>query len=248
MQTDAINSLAELRDELDVAAQRMAKFPSPAVDAGSDSTGTVTTTVDASGRITQVSVAQGWRRLIAIQDFGGAVRQAATAASQAQLTAWAEVADGLLTSEPSARPLPLPHESLGARLAELTIPESSGERRRAALEELLSVLDEAERSLDEAVKRIETRETLRYTGFSKSRHVMVSVNGGGEVAEVRCEPQWLNAARESAIGREVTEAFHTAYQDLDAAGDNSARRALDEFQRLAQDPRALARRLYLCDD
>lgn len=133
-------------------------------------------------------------------------------------------------------------------MADLTAPDSGDERTRATLEELLAVVESAERSLDEAVKRIETQEISRHIGFDRTRHVMVSVNGGGEIADIRCDLRWLNAAQASIIGQEITAAFEAAYQDVDTTGDSAARRALAEFQALAKDPRALARRLYLCDD
>jgi len=244
---DTADTLAELRDELDIAAQRMAAIRTPDSSSGSDRTGVVTVVVEPSGRVAAVTVAANWREHFTADAMASAVREAVEAASSAQLSAWEPAAELHPASEPSARPMPLPYESLGAQLSELTAPGSTDERQRVVIEELASILEAVERSLAAAVEQLETRESAVHAGYSRGRHVMVSVGGAGAFVDLRCDRCWLSDANEHHIGREITEAFNAAYQEAYNALD-SAPRELAGLRQLVSDPRSLAQRLYLCDE
>ena len=88
-----------------------------------------------------------------------------------------------------------------------------------------------------------------HIGQSPDRHVRVTVTGGGEVADVQFSRAWLREAHEANIARQVTAAFHAAYEQAAAHGVDRliADSPLGEVQRATQDPFGLARRLRLTD-
>jgi DNA-binding protein YbaB len=250
MSDDRRDAVARLTDETASFARRAQAAAGAAADArGEDSTGTVSVRLDEAGRVAAVQVTALWRERVGADALGDAVREAVQAAGVARLSAWGERFAGD-TAEDVPEPAPLDRDNLAERLHQLTSPgRMTTEDTRAALLELLALVEDMERGIDEVTERLPAVESAVHLGRSADRHVTVSLTGGGEVREIRYDRGWLAAAHEINIGRQTGSAFAAAYE---AAGRESvdqviARSRLGEVQRATQDPLGLARRLRLTD-
>jgi DNA-binding protein YbaB len=252
VQDDPVERLAELWDQTDVTAQKLAAAAQRGRTwTGADEAGSVTVSVDGTGHVTHVEVQPDWRQRIRGEPLGGAVRGAVEAAFLNRLRSWGEALAGQdAAPQPRARPMPLLHESLAYQLDELATARMSGDDGRAAMRELLQLLESVERDVDRVSEQLRVHVNALYTGYNPARDVAVTITGGGTVSEIRYNRHWLADARGPAIGRETVSAFRAAYREVEAASPDNviARSALGEVQALGQDPFGLARRLHLRGD
>ncbi|HEX2772776.1 MAG TPA: hypothetical protein VHN18_10140 [Micromonosporaceae bacterium] len=252
MQDDPVERLAEVWDQADVAAQKLQGAAQPGRTwTGADEAGAVTVSVNGSGHVAHVEVQPDWRQRIRGEPLAGAVRRAVEAAILSRLRSWGEALAGQdAAPQPQARPMPFLHESLAYQLDELATARMSGDDGRAALRELLQLLESVERDVDRVSEQLRAQVNALYTGYSRARDVAVTITGGGTVSEIRYNRHWLANAGGPVIGRETVSAFQAAYHEAEAASADKviARSALGEVQALGQDPFGLARRLHLRGD
>lgn len=252
MHSDPLENLARLRDRADSVAQQMdAARGAAAVWSGVDDSGTVTVQVEASGDVHDVRVRQGWREQIGLDGMADAVREALVHAGNARLRAWAEMfAEQYGGPEPRARPMPLPADTFAFQLDEMATAGLTGTRLRVALEELLAMAQTVEDGIDQMAERMRSQLDARHVGRSRSGHVIVTVTGSNDIAEIQYDMGWLARANERNIERETFEGLRAAYQQVSrrSATDVIAQGPLREIQALGQDPLGLARRLSLRDD
>ncbi|XVV13689.1 hypothetical protein ACQP2X_04860 [Actinoplanes sp. CA-131856] len=237
MDSEELAGLLEEGEALARTAQSAAAAPSRP---GSDGTGSVRVAVDAHGQVAEVSVAAGWKRQLGPDGLPAAVIDATRDALTRRLAAWGEA-----YGEGRAEPVPL--DDLRWQLGELATRPMSAEDRRAALSELLGLLEAVDRGLDDVSGRLQSTLGTTHTGHSPDRHVAVTVTGGGEVVDVRFGREWLRGAHEINIGRQTTAAFRSAYEKAAAHGVQQviADSPLGAAQRETQDPFGLARKLRL---
>ncbi|SNY28374.1 YbaB/EbfC family nucleoid-associated protein [Paractinoplanes atraurantiacus] len=245
MDSEELAGLLEEGEELARTAQSAATAPA---GPGSDETGSVRVTVDAQGQVAEVSVAAGWKRERGPEGLPAAVIEAVRDALSRRLAAWGEAYGEGKPEMPG--PMEKGQGDFQRKLGELATRRMSAEDRRAALSELLSLLEAVERGLDEVDGQLESTLGATHTGHSPDRHVAVTVTGGGEVVDVRFGREWLRGAHEINIGRQTTAAFRSAYEKAAAHGVQQliAGSPLGAAQRETQDPFGLARRLKLTSD
>lgn len=248
MNDEQLEWLGGVRDEMDVSSQQFESLQKPEGATGSDRSESVKVTIDAAGRVCEVSVSSGWRRQLEIDGLSEAVLEAAGEASSAQMRAWEVSAERGSAFKPVARPMPLSHETVAGQLADRVRPEAFNERCNVVLEEMVAMLEEVSRSLDEVTSQVESRLSSTFQGSSKSGRTKATITGAGDIADVHCDRRWLTNAHEYNIGRELTEAFQDAYRRMDSTTDSPAMNALKDLQSIASDPNKLARRLYLTDN
>ncbi|MEE6261789.1 YbaB/EbfC family nucleoid-associated protein [Plantactinospora sonchi] len=249
---DPLEKLARLRDQADSLAQKAdAAQVAARTTGGTDSTGSVTVTIDAAGRVRDVQVDRAWRNRLGATGLPAALQEATARANANRLEAWSTAfveQDEL--PDPTARPMPLGHETFAYQLDELATAPMNSYRGQAALEELLAMLEAVERGIDQVSEQMQAQLSTTFEGRSPSGHVTVTVTGDGAVTDIRYSQQWLTVAGERAIGAETTDAFEAAYRRTrgHTITDLIDQSPLGRLQDLAQDPLGLARRLYLRDD
>lgn len=216
---------------------------------GSDPTAAVTVGLDPRGRVNAMTVAADWRRRTR-NSLPDAVRAAIEAATTARLEAWANAMNDPSTGMTSATELDLEApRDFAAQLQEAVAAHPTPEAGEAALGELLGILQQVERGLDEASAQVERALSRAVRGRSSDGKVAVTLSGGGDLHEVRYDRNWLQHAAASSISRQTLAAFGDAYSQLDQGGVAKliADSALGEAQQAVQDPFGLARRMRLTD-
>ncbi|MEV4754455.1 hypothetical protein AB0J86_04950 [Micromonospora sp. NPDC049559] len=247
MHDDPIARLTEVWDEVDVLAQKMEAAAQPGRSwAGADRAGAVNVTVNGEGHVAEVRIQPDWRRRISGEDLANAVREAAEAAALSRFESWGE-AFAEQESRPGPRPRPMPAlgDSLAYQLDELATAKMSSDDGRAAVRELLALLESVEQRVDQASAQLQVQAAAVYTGYNTSRDVSVTVNAGGLVSDVSYNRHWLLNTTPSSIGRETVSAFEAAYREASLDSPEAGLRS--EVQGLSQDPFGLARRLHLRD-
>jgi DNA-binding protein YbaB len=141
--------------------------------------------------------------------------------------------------------MPALGDSLAYQLDELATARMSSDDGRAAMRELLSLLESVEQRVDEATAQLRTQTAVLHTGYNTSHDVSVTINAGGMVSDVSYNRHWLADTPASTIGRETVSAFQDARRR--ASVDSPGAGLLGEVQALSQDPFGLARRLHLRD-
>jgi DNA-binding protein YbaB len=250
---DQFAELAQFRDDLDVQAQKLDAALKAAAGpfTGVDSTESVTVTVTEVGRVTAVTVEQGWRDELGVDMFGAAVLEAIHAAQAAyldELTVAAAEQDE--APPPPVRPLPAPSETLAQQLQDLSSGPMSSDELQAGMVELLGLLQSVSDSIDQVQAQVVAFTKATHTGRSRSGHVRVTVNGSGEILELDYDKRWLVNAHEYNVSRETQEACDAAYRMISERGvsDVIARSPLGQVAALGQNPQDLARRLHIRRD
>jgi DNA-binding protein YbaB len=250
---DQFAELAQFHDELDVQAQRLdAAFKATAGPfTGLDSTESVTVTVTEAGRVTAVTVEQGWRDELGVDMLGAAVLEAihtALAAYLDELSVAAAEQDE--APPPPVRPLAAPSENLAQQLQDLSSGPMTSDELQAGMVELLSLLQTVNDSMDQVEAQVVAFTKAKHTGRSRSGHVRAIVNGRGEILEVDYDKRWLVNAHEYNVSRETREACDAAYRMISERGvsDVIARSPLGQAAALSQNPQELARRFHLRRD
>jgi DNA-binding protein YbaB len=248
---DPLEELARLRDRADSLVQKFAATRTGAAFTGADRSGALTVTVDEAGRVANVRVGKAWRTRIGVDALADAVLEAVRAAAAARLRVWAEAfVEQQDAPDPRPGPMPSAFRSTAGQLDELATAPMTSNRGLAALEELLAMARAIERGIDEVSAKVRAHLETTYTGHSASRHVAVTITGGGAVADIRFDPRWLDRAHEISVGRETADAFRAAYRQAGerTIDDVVAQTPIGEVQALGRDPLGLARRLYLRND
>ena len=263
MLDDRLDSLARLFEEGDALLGNARSAAQVSAGPGSDPTGSVLVMLDAQGQVAGVTVVAGWRR-IGVEGLPGAVVEAVRDATARRLNAWGNACGQDTVNQPHSviggprvavtggadvDRMPLDREDFQRRLHAVATGPMSGEDRRAALIELLELVQAIERGVDEVFDKLQATLNATLTGQSRDRNVTVTLTGGGEVTAVRFDRAWLGAAHEINVGRQLTAAFRAAYEKVTAYGVRKliADSPLGEVQRATQDPLGLARRLRMTD-
>jgi len=216
---------------------------------GSDPAEAVGVELDGAGRVSSVAVAVDWReRLRGGGTLAEAVGQAVRAATRSRLETWAKVFSDPGSATTEAPPLQVPTD-YATRLQEAATGEVTAETGAAVLGELLELLQQVEQGLGEVSAKLSATVDRSLTGRSAGDQARVTVNGGGELREVRLERRWLRQAHATDIGRQLLTALRDAYAKVDREGVTQlvAGSALGEAQRAVQDPFGLARRMRLTE-
>jgi len=255
MPDGSLEALARLVEEGEALARHARTAQSVSASPGLDPTGSVSVTLDAQGRASRVNVSAGWQRRVGVEGLSGAVVQAVRDASIRRLTAWGTAfgeepgdrSGTTVSGVPDA--VALDRDDFQRRLHAAATGGMSVEDRRAALSELLELAEAIERGIDEVSDKLQATLDAVHAGQSPDRHVTVSMTGGGEPTAVRFDRTWLREAHEINIGRQLTAAFHAAYENVASRGVRKliADSALGEVQRRTQDPFGLAHRLRMTD-
>ncbi|GAA1636960.1 hypothetical protein [Actinoplanes couchii] len=226
----------------------------------SDSSGTVTVSLNSDGQVGNVRLTMDAKHVLGPAGIGPSVIAAVQAASTARLTAWAEA----YTDDDATRPS---HSVVGSASPGAGLPAASPDGFAAEFErlttgrnldsagvrdamyELLGLLERVDRSLDVAAEQARIGAAARHIGVSSDRHVRVMMTGAGELVDVHCDSRWLREAHEINIGRQITSAFHGAYQTIarDGVAVSLDDKGLGQLRNLLQDPARLAQMLRLGD-
>jgi DNA-binding protein YbaB len=248
MSDDWAEDLARLHDELDKAAQRFAEANSHVEPVtASDSSGSVSVTLDKQGVLQEVKVGATWRKSLEPTTLGAAVQEATSTAVAKRTEAWStRFAEQSNEPNPPVRPMPPSSESVAAQLSAMSDGAGAGPHT-AALEELLAMVRAVNAGIDEATSEVAAYLAATYTGRSHSGHVRATVLGSGAVTELSYEQRWIAKAHHFNVGRETTEAIHDAQQKMANRGVQGIIDAsqLGQVLALANDPKALAERLRL---
>lgn len=248
---DPVAQLSELWDEADILAQRLEAAARQGQSwTATDGTGAVSVTVNGKGHVDEVEIGQDWRRRVSGDELAGAVREAAEAAALRRFESWGEaLAEPGSEREVRPRPMPMLGESLAYQLDELASAKMDSADGRAALRELVSLLESVERGIDQVTAELQVQAGAVFTGYNLTRDVSVSVNAGGVVSDISYNRHWLVNATPQNVSRETVSAFQAAYREASQYSPEAviARSPLGEAQALAQDPFGLARRLHLRD-
>lgn len=244
------NDQHELRDQIDVAAQRFERGARQGRDrySGSSSNDAVTVELNREGRMVLVRVSPSWQDTLAPSELGGAILDALSAAQGSRLEEWGQEAEEAADEDLRARSLPVFEEDLATRLADRLPQASSPEEVEATLQTMATMLREVRESVRTA--RRDLTDVLESTvrGVSDTtRKVEVTVQGTGEIADIRLDPAWLERAHPANINRLVLVAVEDAYARI--AGrtvtDVVERSRLAELARLLNDPEYIDRQLRL---
>jgi DNA-binding protein YbaB len=266
MLDDRLDALRRLFEEGDGLLRTAGSAAQVSAAPGSDSTESVSVTLDGQGQVVGVSVVVSWQRRLGAEGLPGAVVEAVRDASMRRLNAWGE-AYGEDGGDPSAHatgasaggifvaggavaePVELDRGDFQRRLQAAATGQMSDADRRAALIELLELAEAIERGIDEVSGKLQATIQATHTGQSPDRHVTVTMTGGGDVTDVRFNRAWLREAHEINVGRQITAAFRAAYEKVAAQGVSQliADSPLGEVQRATQDPLGLAHRLRMTD-
>lgn len=243
MSENAVEQIAELREELDVDAQRFerARDRMGAVSAN-DATGAVTVRTDTNGLVESVSVEGGWRDRLGADWLAEAVMEAYGNTMAIRSQAWAEE----FAEETPLRPRPAPalHTTTAGQLRERIEQLGTQPDAFALMERLLALLEDIDGRFDDSLARTDRLAAQEYVGRSSSRHVRARVAVSGMLMGVEYDDRWLPTAHAFNIGRETLEAIHDALRDL-AEAQSADQDPLAELARLADDPDALAEFLGL---
>lgn len=240
MANDTTDRIAELRDEVDVEAQRFERARQRVGErAATDASGAVRLRTDADGLVVEVTVDARWRDRLQPEALAAAVLEAYANGVAERSRAWAEDFADDTQEEPRPRPAPGLESSVAAELFRRLQATDGDADPGPVMERLVQLLEDLDRRLDDALDRAEQMGSREYSGQSSSRHVRARVSGGGELVGVEYDARWLPGAHSFNIGRETTEAIHAALREL-AEGQATEPDPMGELLRLADDPAALA--------
>ncbi|MPZ65194.1 MAG: hypothetical protein GEU83_06640 [Pseudonocardiaceae bacterium] len=242
-----ITDLEELRHDAENLQRLFSAGYAPAAQhRGQNGTHAVRVTVGGDGNVSDVEIDQSWRRTVGEQGLSAAVLEAVTDATMRRLAQWAEA----VASEQSHSAQP--NEGAGSGELTTTGPVrppglSDNAEARRTVQEVLSLLKNVEAELDDLEREVKRRGQQHVVGRSPSHLVKVTMAGRGQVVDVNIQRRLMQRADERLLARELTKAFHAAYERADALkldgflGDGK----LSRLQDLAADPNALLRRLGL---
>ena len=246
--TDALLArLGDLRDEMDRALSRF----QTSVDAlgpttGSDKTEAVTVRLDRDGALRSVAVTSDWKTRVRPVELGLAVVAAYGNAVANRLELYAvRMGESDSGPPPALRPAPLPSQTLGGQLWEVT--RDSDPESAAATEAFGTFLHEVNEDIARALGSLRAQRQATYSASSPARHVTVTVNSGGVLQVVAISTSWVGRTHPTNIGREITQAALAATETARTSTALAllSEGVLNDIQRLSSDPIALAQRLGL---
>lgn len=237
-----MEDVARIRDDVERGS---APFRKAATAVGpvtaKDSTGAVTVTVDAKGRIIGIVTSMTWKDAYSAQTLANGVNQAVGAAVSEQLNQWGNsVVDD--DAPPEREPMSMPPvDDLAARLHEAAERDPSG-HPEAAMQIMRDVLREVVDSIDQVQAEIKVHLSREYEGRSASGHVKARVLGNGTLVDLVLDVGWADSAHPNNVGREATQAVQDAYRRLGERGVETilAQSPVGRVSRLSEDPVALA--------
>jgi len=223
MTDDLLARLGDLRDEMDRALSRF----QTSVDAlgpttGSDKTEAVTVRLDRDGALRSVAVTSDWKTRVRPVELGLAVVAAYGNAVANRLELYAvRMGESDSGPPPALRPAPLPSQTLGGQLWEVT--RDSDPESAAATEAFGTFLHEVNEDIARALGSL---RALQVVAISTS---------------------WVGRTHPTNIGREITQAALAATETARTSTALAllSEGVLNDIQRLSSDPIALAQRLGL---
>jgi len=198
-----LENMADSRwDRFDQTARELDRFARfaqrQAAEAhGSDPSAAVTVGLDPQGRVDAMTVAADWRQRVH-GSLPDAIRAAIQAATTARLEAWANAMnDPRAEIAPATEPDLQAPRDFAVRLQEAVTAHPTPEAGEAALGELLGILQQVEHGLDQVSAQVERALSQAVQGRSPDGKVAVTLSGGGDLREVRCNtpPEAASAGR-----------------------------------------------------
>ena len=155
MSDDWAEDLARLHDDVDKSVQRFADANAHIEPVtASDSTGTVTITLDKGGVLQDVKVAGTWRKSLEPSLLAAAVQQAIGTAVAQRTETWAtRFAEQSNEPDPPVRPMGPASDSLAGKLAAATDETGTGDYA-AGLEELLAMVKDVNAGIEQATSEV----------------------------------------------------------------------------------------------
>ncbi|MFD1146337.1 hypothetical protein [Saccharothrix hoggarensis] len=222
----------EENDEGDQPPRRSPDQPDARDDllTGRDPDGVVAVAVNDEAEVQSVTIAAGWKQAVDPRALGGAVVQAANAATVQALAKQAE--------RPTAPPPSPPPQSQPQ-------PQSQPSERITP-EDALRLIDAVNNDLDRYTQRMAEVVDRPTTAESRGGHVRGTARRG-QVVALDADPAWTHTARVSEMQHEFLEVLRTLHArgvpaDL-AQGPRSS--AIAELTALISDPNTLLRRVGL---
>lgn len=223
---DSVRLLAELealRAQADALAARVSATVDPRSRyAGEDQNDLARVVVDSEGRATDVVISRDWRLRVGPADLAAALVAAMGEAQTRRMEGWAT--GGELTMTPT------PMDAL------------SGASGPDLIRELLHMLAQAERQLDEATEHIEKHfaETVEVT--SPAGELTITTRGG-QVAEIAFDRRWIASAGPDEVAHRVCFVLQQAHDRAWTGIGDLLPRELGHLMSFAADPERMLRQL-----
>ena len=205
------------------AAQRSLAEPAE----GSDATGAITVLLDERGRVAAVRPSSRWRQLIAGDQVGEAVVEAAQAALVARLDRWSEILDAQPTIGADDQSVTV--ESHLQSATDLTAARTDAPfvDVLGLVGEVTSALGQAMEAADRSLRPPESGpggdvSVLDPATTIGSRPVVVHLDPGAAVERVDIEMRWLAGADRGRLAGGLTDAFARAYEAADRSAEREA--------------------------
>ena len=236
-----LERLYELHDEIDKKAQRWNRVLPVGDFRGVAAGGTVEVVVSADGRISKITIHEGWRDTTSNEELGARILEAYTDATTAVMQDWGEAFDD---DEEEDDPEPTPIPPLADSFAEAMdrhVTEAGPELAERTFNRLAELLQEVVDKLDEAEEIIKERLTAEYEGADGADTVCVTLQGTGALVDVDIDPDWLVSRHAANITKRVSQALIAARRKVsDAVPDDiMAGTPLARVYELLADPDAL---------
>ncbi|MGN9910835.1 hypothetical protein ACTMTJ_25080 [Phytohabitans sp. LJ34] len=195
---------------------------------GEDRNSLVRVIVDSHGRATDVVVSRDWRQET---DPAGLARAILSAVGEAQARRVEAVGAG---SAPATAALLDRTPAAGGSLAGVSGPD--------LIRDLLPLLDDAERQLDEARHQLEHHFTEKSRLTSPGGELTITTQAG-QVTEIEFADRWITAAGSDEVARQVCHLLQDAHERAWAGIGDLLPRELGELMSFAADPEQMLRRL-----
>jgi DNA-binding protein YbaB len=206
-------SLYEFHDEIDKNAQRLARIQPVGEFCGVAADGAIEVVVSAEGRVSKITVREGWRDAISPEDLGNKVVEAYYDATMAIAHDWGEAREDD-EEEPDPDPAPVPplSESFAAKLDSYV--KGNPEQAEQAFGRLSEMLQGVIDGFDEAEQIIKTRITAEYEGSDPGGVVCVTLQGTGALVDVDIDLDWLENRHATKIDARLGEALAAAQRAM----------------------------------
>jgi hypothetical protein len=233
---DSARLIAEL-DALRAQAEALSRHLSTLTDSrqrhsGRDQGGLARVIVDGRGRATEVAVSPGWRGKTDPAGLAAALLEATGEAQTRRLERWASGGEHT-DAPPDATLVDRAHPPAGGAL------DSSG---TDLIRDLLPLLDEAERQLDEAQHQLEHHFTERALLASPGRELTIATRGG-QVTEMEFDGRWIASATADEVAHHVCHLLQIAHDRAWIGIGEVIPPELGVVMSLAADPQRMLRQL-----
>lgn len=195
---------------------------------GEDRNGLARVIVDGHRRPADVVVARDWRQQTAAAGLARALVEAATEAQARCLEAWA------------AGGAPATTALLDRARAER--PPLSGASGPDLIRDLLPLLEDAERQLDEAHHQLEKHFTETVRLPSPGREFTITIQGG-QLTEIEFDERWLTSANAEEVADRVCQCLQEAHDRSWTGIGDLLPRELGDLMSFAADPERMLRQL-----